>query len=98
MSDMVFCRGCGKAIHRSARACPNCGAAQGKGGTKSRISAAMLALFFGAFGIHKFYLGKSGQGILYLLFCWTFIPTLISLVEGVMYLFKSDEEFEKIYC
>lgn len=41
--SMVFCRGCGKEIHESARACPQCGATQFTGGNKNRISAALLA-------------------------------------------------------
>ncbi|MEQ9872759.1 MULTISPECIES: TM2 domain-containing protein [Pectobacterium] len=98
MSSMVFCRGCGKQIHSTAKACPQCGATQASGkGEKSRISAALFAAFLGGLGAHKFYLGKVGQGILYLLFCWTFIPTLISIVEFIIYLCDSDEEFARKY-
>jgi TM2 domain-containing membrane protein YozV len=64
---------------------------------RNRIVAALLALLLGGFGIHKFYLGKIGQGILYLLFCWTFIPTIIGWIEGVIYLTRSDEEFAAEY-
>ena len=99
MSGMVFCRGCGKEIHGSAQACPHCGATQGLSaqGKKSRISAALFAAFLGGFGAHKFYLGKVGQGILYLLFCWTFIPTIIAFIEFITYLCMSDEDFAKKY-
>lgn len=60
MSGMVFCRGCGKEIHESARACPNCGATQsGSGqGNKNRIAAALLALFLGGLGFINFTLEK----------------------------------------
>jgi TM2 domain-containing membrane protein YozV len=34
---------------------------------------------------------------LYLIFCWTFIPSLIALVEFIMYLIMSDEEFAAKY-
>jgi TM2 domain-containing membrane protein YozV len=64
---------------------------------RNRVVAALLALLLGGFGIHKFYLGKIGQGILYLLFCWTFIPTIIGWIEGVIYLTRSDEEFAAEY-
>ena len=47
--------------------------------TKSKAIAIILALFLGGIGIHKFYLGQAGQGILYLLFCWTFIPEYYGL-------------------
>ena len=41
----------------------------------------LLALFVGGFGIHKFWLSEIVLGVLYLLFCWTFIPTIIALIE-----------------
>jgi hypothetical protein len=44
--------------------------------TKSKGLAGLLALFLGGFGIHKFYLGRTGMGILYLLLCWTFVPAI----------------------
>ena len=51
---------------------------------KSKIVAGVLAILLGNFGIHKFYLGKPGAGILYILFCWTYIPGLIGWIEGIM--------------
>ena len=66
-------------------------------GTKSRITAGILAILLGDFGIHKFYLGKIGQGIVYLIFCWTGIPAIIGLVEGILYLLMKDEEFAQKY-
>lgn len=60
---------------------------------KSKIAAGVLALLLGGIGVHKFYLGKIGLGILYLLFCWTFIPGIIAFIEGIIYLCSSDEEF-----
>lgn len=65
---------------------------------KSRLAAAALAFFFGAFGAHKFYLNKNGQGFLYLIFCWTYIPTIISIIEGISYLIQSDDKFLEKYC
>lgn len=53
---------------------------------RNRIAAALLAIFLGTFGIHKFYLGKPIQGIIYLLFFWTFLPGLIGFIEGIIYL------------
>ncbi len=43
----------------------------------------VLALLLGGIGVHKFYAGKIGMGICYLLFCWTCIPAIIALVEGI---------------
>ncbi|ECI2307722.1 NINE protein [Salmonella enterica] len=96
--SMVFCRGCGKEIHESAKTCPQCGAAQSVShGEKSRVAAALLAFFLGGFGVHKFYLGKIGQGFLYLIFCWTFIPAIIAFIEFIIYLCDSDENFARKY-
>lgn len=60
---------------------------------KDKTTAGILAILLGGFGAHKFYLGKSGMGILYLVFCWTYIPSLIGLFEGISYLVKSDSDF-----
>lgn len=62
---------------------------------KSKGFAALLALFLGGFGIHKFYLGQTLWGILYLLFFWTFIPAIISLFEVFILLFMNDSEFNR---
>ncbi|MEX1134983.1 MAG: TM2 domain-containing protein [Acidimicrobiia bacterium] len=64
---------------------------------KSRIAAALLAIFLGAFGIHKFYSNQAGMGVLYLLFFWTAIPALIGFIEGIIYLCMSDEAFAHKY-
>ena len=64
---------------------------------KDRIAAVIIAFGLGWFGMHKFYLGKWGWGLIYLLFSWTSLPLIISIVEGVMYLLMSDEEFDHKY-
>ena len=64
---------------------------------KSKTTAGLLGIFLGALGAHKFYLGKTGMGILYLVFCWTYIPGIIGLVEGIIYLTKSDADFHRDY-
>ena len=62
---------------------------------KSKISAGILALLLGGVGVHYFYLGSWGWGIICILFCWTYIPVLVSLVFGVHYLILSDEDFAR---
>ena len=64
---------------------------------KSKTAAGVLAILLGGIGVHKFYLGKVGMGILYLLFCWTYIPAIIGLIEGIIYLTSSQEKFDSKY-
>lgn len=95
-----YCHECGEVIRERAEICPKCGVRQvgrGVAGSKSKVAAGVLALLLGGIGIHKFYLGRAGQGILYILFCWTFIPAIIALVEGIVYLCSSDEAFAAKY-
>ena len=92
-----YCSGCGTSLHISARACPQCGAPQAGAGQKSRVSAILLALILGGFGAHKFYLGRVGAGILYLLFFWTFIPAFVAFIEMIVYISMSDEDFAAKY-
>ena len=66
-------------------------------GHKSRVAAILLAFFLGGFGVHKFYLGRVGQGILYLLFFWTFIPTILAIIEMIIYICTNDEDFARKY-
>jgi TM2 domain-containing membrane protein YozV len=62
-----------------------------------RAKAILLALFLGGIGIHKFYLNKVGQGVLFLLFFWTLIPALIALIDVIRFAMMSNEEFDKAY-
>jgi len=64
---------------------------------KNKTVAALLAFFLGGIGIHKFYLGNIGWGILYILFCWTWIPSIAAFCEGILYLMMSEDAFNKEY-
>ena len=64
---------------------------------KNKVVAAILAIILGGLGIHKFYLGQSGKGILYLIFCWTYIPAILAFIEGIMILCSNDENFQIKY-
>lgn len=64
---------------------------------KNKMIAFLLAMFFGAIGLHKFYLGKKGTGLLYLLFFWTCIPALIAFFEAIGFLIMSEEDFDAKY-
>ena len=105
MSDRTtkFCTECGAEINVKAEICPKCGVRQmafgscnGQGSSK-RVTAGLLALLLGGLGVHHFYLKNIGRGILYLLFFWTCIPAIAALIEGIIWLTMSDNEFTAKY-
>ena len=63
----------------------------------------MLAIFLGPFGVHKFVLGYNTAGLIMLLVtvltCGVagFVMGVIGIIEGIIYLTKTPEEFESIY-
>ena len=72
---------------------------------KDKLIAFLLALFLGGFGIHKFYLGYEKAGITmlllgtigWLLIIPALVNGLIAFIEAIIYISKSNEEFEQIY-
>ncbi len=94
-ADEKFCHECGALIRARAEICPKCGVRQPSETGKNKMTAALLAIFLVGIGAHRFYLGKTGSGVVYLLFCWTFIPLVVGLIEGLVYLGMSDQAFER---
>lgn len=64
---------------------------------KDKTLAGLLAIFCGTIGLHKFYLSKYLMGVIYIIFSWTLIPTLLGIIEGIRYLMMTDAEFEDKY-
>ena len=63
----------------------------------SKTALLLLTFFFGGIGAHRFYLGKYGQGALYLAFSWTLIPALMALGEFIVYVFTSPARLNEKY-
>ena len=74
-------------------------------GSKSKVAAGLFGIFLGWLGIHKFYLGYTVPGIILLvagiigffLFVPAVVAAIIGIIEGILYLTKSDEEFDRVY-
>ena len=64
---------------------------------KQKVINAGLAAVLGTVGAHKFYQGKTFQGVMYAVFCWTALPTLISWVEAIRYAVMPMDDFYKQY-
>lgn len=64
---------------------------------KNKTAAGIFAFFLGGLGVHKFYLGKTVQGLLYLVFCWTLIPAIISFIEAIILFTMDDQLFNLKY-
>ncbi len=94
----MFCKSCGKEIENGVRFCPECGATLQESGipqwhdnsasksnvsSKSRLVACLLSFFVGWLGIHRFYVGKVGTGILQILLCWCLIGEIWALVDFI---------------
>ena len=89
------CSTCNAVIYQKAEICPKCGIRHRRPAKK--LTLLLLTLFTGGFGVHRFYLGNYLWGIIYLLFFWTLIPSLISLIEYIIFLFKSSDKIEENY-
>ncbi len=75
--------------------------------SKDHVAAGLLAIFLGWLGIHKFYLGYNTSGFIMLavsiigglltITLATWVIWIIAIIEGIMYLVKSQTDFEQLY-
>lgn len=109
--EKKFCPACGGSTESNQALCTKCGATlaapAGVSGNNQKMVAGILGIVLGALGIHKFYLGYQKEGIIMLVvtlvgapFTCGLVPGLVGvvgLIEGILYLTKSDEEFQATY-
>lgn len=95
---MNYCFNCGKKVNEVQDVCLNCGVNLRKNkkidnvNGKSKITAGILGIFLGCYGVHNFYLGYNGKAIAQLLitllslFLLSWVSTIWGLIEGILIL------------
>lgn len=95
---MNYCSNCGKKVNENQDVCLNCGINLKKDkkidnvNGKSKITAGILGIFLGCFGVHNFYLGYNGKAIAQLLitllslFLLSWVSAIWGLIEGILIL------------
>jgi TM2 domain-containing membrane protein YozV/Tfp pilus assembly protein PilE len=96
-SDAIgYCIKCGTAIRTGELKCSTCFTPITTSTSKNKTTAGFLALFFGGLGVHRLYLGQ-WWGVIYLLFWGTLIPSIVSIVEAVIFWSTSKERWDEKY-
>lgn len=106
----MYCPNCGTDVGDS-NFCPKCGTKVSIDGTVPETSApssavgvktvdklafSLLAFLLGTFGIHRFYAGRMFSGIMYLLFFWTGVPSILGIIEFVVAIVKDGDQNGKL--
>ena len=68
-------------------------------GAEKKVVAGILGILLGGLGIHKFYLGYTKEGIIQIVITLVTCgaASIVGIIEGIIYLTKSDEEFVATY-
>lgn len=109
----AHCQACGKDTQPGAVVCVHCGAqlasssARNKAVADKKLIAGICGILLGSLGVHKFILGYTTAGVVMLLVTIVggiltcgiapAIVAIVGLIEGIIYLTKSDEEFYNTY-
>jgi len=109
-SGKKYCTACGAAISAKDKYCPECDARQPErldpvmaDAANKKLAAGLCAILIGSLGVHKFILGYTTAGVIMLLVSvltcgvGAIVMHVISIVEGITYLTRSDEDFYRIY-
>ena len=103
-SATVYCTHCGNAITPGSNFCTKCGAVLPFTGNvnnnlptvayspKSKLTAGLLGIFLGGFGVHSFYIGNTGIGLVQILvtLCTCGIGSIWGFVEGIAILASKE--------
>ena len=67
--------------------------------TDKKLISGLLGILLGGLGVHKFYLGYTKEGIIQIVItiCTCGFGSVLGLIEGILYLTKSDAEFVSTY-
>ena len=104
LQGAAFCSKCGEKTNPQQVLCVACGHTLTRASySNQKLVAGLLGIVLGMFGIHKFFLGYTREGIIMLLvtiltvFILSWIPAVIGIAEGIVYLTMTDQEFDTIY-
>ena len=104
-SEKNYCYHCGVEVNEKQIMCIKCGIELPTNRTadkavswQHKTTAGLLGILLGGLGIHKFYHGSWGWGILYILLVWTLIPSLVGFVEGIIFLVMNETNYENKYA
>ena len=93
---VCYCVKCGTVIRIGQAECPKCFTPVTAFSAKNKITAGLLAFFIGGSGLHRLYLGQ-WWGCIYLLFWFTLIPSVVSIVEAIVFWLTPQQQWDRKY-
>lgn len=91
-----YCVKCGSLIRIGETKCPTCFTPVTQYSRKNKMTAGLLAFFIGGLGVHRLYLGQ-WWGLVYLFFWWTLIPSIVSVIEAIIFWSTAQETWDEKY-